>query len=49
MSTSKNIFISHHHKDDKSVTAFTDLLAGKKYNIRNSSIRVNEKNFLYLS
>ena len=44
MSTSKNVFISHHHKDDKSVTAFTDLLAGKNYNIRNSSIRVNERN-----
>ena len=44
MSTSKNVFISHHHKDDKSVTDFTNLLAGKDYNIRNSSIRVNEKN-----
>ena len=44
MSTSKNVFISHHHKDDKSVTYFTNLLAGKDYNIRNSSIRVNEKN-----
>lgn len=44
MSTSKNVFISHHHKDDKSVTDFTKLLAGKDYSIRNSSIRVNEKN-----
>lgn len=44
MSISKNVFISHHHKDDKSVTDFTNLLAGKDYNIRNSSIRVNEKN-----
>lgn len=44
MSTSKNVFISHHHKDDKSVTDFTNLLAGKDYSIRNSSIRVNEKN-----
>lgn len=44
MSTSKNVFISHHHRDDKSVTDFTNLLAGKDYNIRNSSIRVNEKN-----
>lgn len=44
MSTSKNVFISHHHRDDKSVTDFTNLLGGKDYNIRNSSIRVNEKN-----
>ncbi|MDD2262490.1 MAG: TIR domain-containing protein [Candidatus Paceibacterota bacterium] len=44
MEKNKNVFISHHHKDDKSVSALTDLLAGKKFNIRNSSIRVNEKN-----
>ncbi|QNR85878.1 TIR domain-containing protein [Pedobacter riviphilus] len=45
MSETKNVFISHHHKDDKSVTDFTNLLGGKNYNIRNSSIRINkEKN-----
>ena len=44
MGTAKNVFISHHHKDDKSVTDFTNLLAGKDYNIRNSSIRVKDKN-----
>lgn len=44
MSTSKNVFISHHHKDDKSVEDFTNLLDGKNYKIRNSSIRVSEKN-----
>jgi hypothetical protein len=44
MDKTKNVFISHHHKDDKSVTDFTNLLAGKDYSIRNSSIRVNEKN-----
>jgi len=44
MSTSKNVFISHHHKDDKAVSDFTNLLAGKDYNVRNSSIRVNDKN-----
>ena len=44
MSTSKNVFISHHHRDDKAVTDFTNLLAGKAYNIKNSSIRVKEKN-----
>jgi len=44
MSTSKNVFISHHHKDDAAVTSFTDLLAGKDYTIRNSSIRVKKSN-----
>ncbi|MEN5059041.1 TIR domain-containing protein [Sphingobacterium kitahiroshimense] len=44
MEKKKNIFISHHHKDDQSVTDFTRLLAGKDYGIRNSSIRVNQKN-----
>jgi hypothetical protein len=44
MSTSKNVFISHHHEDDQGVSDFTNLLAGKDYNIRNSSIRVKEKN-----
>ena len=44
MGVSKNVFISHHHKDDSAVTNFTNLLAGKDYAIRNSSIRVNEKN-----
>jgi len=44
MSTSKNVFISHHHKDDEAVTSFTKLLAGKEYGIRNSSIRANPKN-----
>lgn len=44
MEVSKNIFISHHHKDDQSVTDFTKLLSGKKYNLRNSSIRVKPEN-----
>lgn len=44
MNKSLNVFISHHHKDDKSVTDFTNLLNGKDYKLRNSSIRVNEKN-----
>lgn len=44
MSTSKNVFISHHHKDDAGITAFCDLLAGKDYAIRNSSIRVKQSN-----
>lgn len=44
MSTTKNVFISHHHKDDKGVTDFTSLLAGKDYVVRNSSIRVKPGN-----
>ncbi|WP_316738305.1 TIR domain-containing protein [Pedobacter aquatilis] len=44
MSNTKNIFISHHHKDDKSVSDFISLLSGKDYNIRNSSIRVKPEN-----
>ncbi len=44
MSTSKNVFISHHHKDDKAVTDFTNLLAGKDYIVRNSSIRTKPRN-----
>jgi hypothetical protein len=49
MSTSKNVFISHHHKDDKAVTDFTNLLAGKDYIIKNSSIRAKPKNTERLS
>jgi len=44
MSTSKNVFISHHHKDDKAVSDLTNLLASKDYTIRNSSIRVKPSN-----
>ena len=44
MSTAKNVFISHHHKDDKAVTDFTNLLAGKDYTVRNSSIRAKPRN-----
>lgn len=44
MHKTKNIFISHHHRDDKSVSDFTALLGGKEYTVRNSSIRVNQNN-----
>lgn len=40
----KNVFVSHHHKDDASVDGLTDMLSGKGYQLRNSSIRVNQKN-----
>lgn len=42
--TIKNVFVSHHHKDDASVDGLTDLVAGKGYKFRNSSIRVKPEN-----
>jgi hypothetical protein len=42
--TIKNVFISHHHKDDASVDGLTNLLAGKGYVARNSSIRAKPEN-----
>jgi len=44
MSTKKNVFISHHHKDDANVDAMTSLLGKNGYNIRNSSIRAKPAN-----
>ena len=43
-SVTKNVFVSHHHKDDTSVDGLTSMLSGKGYNLRNSSIRVNQNN-----
>lgn len=40
----KNVFISHHHKDDKHVDNLTKLLAKNDYSIRNSSIRAKPAN-----
>jgi hypothetical protein len=40
----KNVFISHHHKDDSHVDKLTSLLAKKGYQIRNSSIRAKPAN-----
>lgn len=40
----KNIFISHHHKDDASVDGLINMVSGKGYNFRNSSIRVKPEN-----
>jgi len=40
----RNVFVSHHHKDDASVDGLTGILAGKNYNIRNSSIRAKPEN-----
>lgn len=40
----KNVFISHHHRDDEAVDGLTSLLANNGYNIRNSSIRAKPAN-----
>ena len=40
----KNVFISHHHKDDEHVDKLTKLLKTKNYQIRNSSIRAKPAN-----
>ncbi len=40
----KNVFVSHHHKDDASVDGLTNMLSGKGYQLRNSSIRVKLEN-----
>lgn len=40
----KNVFVSHHHKDDASVDGLTDMVSGKGYHLRNSSIRVKPEN-----
>ncbi|WP_280553015.1 TIR domain-containing protein [Halomonas sp. 25-S5] len=40
----KNVFVSHHHKDDASVDGLTGMLSGKGYQLRNSSIRVKPEN-----
>ncbi|MEC4726832.1 TIR domain-containing protein [Shewanella sp. D64] len=42
--TIKNVFISHHHKDDSSVDGLTKLVSKKDYVFRNSSIRVKPEN-----
>jgi hypothetical protein len=40
----KNVFISHHHKDDANVDKLTKLLKKNGYDIRNSSIRAKPAN-----
>jgi hypothetical protein len=40
----KNVFISHHHKDDAQVDKLTSLLSKNGYDIRNSSIRAKPSN-----
>lgn len=40
----RHLFISHHHKDDSLVEKFTNLLGGKGWDVRNSSIRAKPAN-----
>jgi len=40
----KNVFVSHHHKDDASVDGFTRILGKEGTRIRNSSIRAKPEN-----
>ncbi len=40
----KNVFVSHHHKDDASVDGLSDMVSGNGYKFRNSSIRVKPEN-----
>lgn len=40
----RNVFISHHHKDDASVDGLVDLVRAKGYRFRNSSVRVKPEN-----
>lgn len=40
----KNVFVSHHHKDDSSVDGIIAMLSGKGYQLRNGSIRVKPEN-----
>lgn len=42
--TIKNVFVSHHHKDDSSVDGLSSMLSSKDYQLRNSSIRVKPEN-----
>jgi hypothetical protein len=39
-----HVFISHYHRDDTDVGNLTNLLKGRGYDVRNSSIRVNPDN-----
>ena len=43
-SNRRHLFISHHHQDDAEVTKLTQLIAGKGYDIRNSSVRMKPEN-----
>lgn len=42
--TIKNVFVSHHHRDDASVDGLTEMVGSQGYKLRNSSIRVKPDN-----
>lgn len=45
MEKTKNVFISHHSKDEKNIEKFKSLLEKKGYQIKNSSIDSSKPNF----
>lgn len=44
MSKQKNVFISHHHGDDRHVDSFQGMLGRGDYHVRNSSVRMKPAN-----
>ncbi|EOB6396898.1 TIR domain-containing protein [Vibrio vulnificus] len=40
----KNVFVSHHHKDDASVDGLARIASAKGYQLRNSSVRMKPEN-----
>lgn len=40
----RHLFISHHHQDDGEVSKLTNLMSGKGYDVRNSSVRMKPEN-----
>lgn len=38
----KNVFVSHHHKDDASVDGLADMVSNRGHIFRNSSIHINK-------
>lgn len=46
MDKSKNVFISHHGKDDEHIGKLKDLLAKRGYSLKNSSIDSSKRNGL---
>jgi hypothetical protein len=44
MSKRKNVFISHHHNDDKHVDKFSSMMGAGGHDVRNSSVRMKPAN-----
>ncbi|MGD8782638.1 MAG: hypothetical protein PVH88_27245 [Ignavibacteria bacterium] len=45
MEKTKNVFISHHSKDEENIAKLKSLLEKKGYHIKNSSIDSSKPNF----